>query len=111
MSRIYRQGGVLVVRPKGALRADSVESLNEEITGETRGGVPLIAIDLSEVPLFDGAGLEWILDLDHRFGERGGSVRLCNVCDLCQDLLRITCVGERIDQFGSLGDALRSFSQ
>ena len=111
MSRISRQGGVLVIRPKGALRADSVESLSAEIASETRGGVPLVAIDLIETQLIDGACLEWILELDDRFGERGGAVRLCNACDLCQDLLRITSVGERIDQFASLADALRSFSQ
>jgi anti-anti-sigma factor len=110
MSRISRQGAVLVIRPKGALRADDIDTMRDEILLEIRGGLPLVAIDLIETQLIDGVGLQWIVDLDDQCGERGGVVRLCNAGDLCQDLLRITSVGDRIEHFSSLTDALRSFS-
>jgi anti-sigma B factor antagonist len=111
MSIFSRHGGVLVIKPKGALREDTIVSLHAEVIRETRGGLPLIAIDLSDTQLIDGAGLDWILALDDQAGQRGGAVRLCNACDLCQDLLRITVAGEQLDHFDSLVDALRSFSQ
>ena len=111
MSKISRHGGVLVIKPKGAFRSDTIEGLRSEVASETRGGVPLVAIDLAETQLIDGAGLEWLLELDQQCGERGGSVRLCNACDLCQDLLRITVAGDKLEHFDSLADALRSFSQ
>lgn len=85
--------------------------MRNEISIEMRGGLPLVTIDLCETQLIDGAGLEWILELDEQCGERGGAVRLCNAGDLCQDVLRITCVGDSVDHYTSLVDALRSFSQ
>ncbi len=111
MSLVSRHGGVLVLKPKGALREDNLVSLHAEVVSETRGGLPLIAIDLSDTQLIDGAGLDWMLALDEQCGQRGGGVRLCNAGDLCHDLLRITIVGEQLDHFDSLVDALRSFSQ
>ncbi len=111
MSKISRQGGVLVVRPKGALQLDCVTTLRSEVAAQIRGGMPLVALDLAETQLIDGAGLEWIIELNEHCGGRGGAVRLCNVCDLCQDLLRITCVAERVERCETLVDVLRSFSQ
>jgi anti-anti-sigma factor len=111
MSKVSRQGSILVITPKGALRAEEVNEMRSQIANETRGGVPLVTIDLCETQLIDGAGLEWILELDEQCGTRGGAVRLCNAGDLCQDVLRITSVGDRIDHYATLVDALRSFSQ
>ena len=99
MSRLDRHGAVSVLRPSGPLRADAIELLNEQVNSMLAGGVPYIVVDLSETPLIDGAGLEWILELDETCCRRGGCVRISNAGELCRDTLRITAVGSCADIF------------
>ncbi len=110
MSRLDRHGAVTVLRPAGPLRAEAIEGLDNQIASMPPGGVPYIVIDLSETPLIDGAGLEWILELDESSCRRGGCVRICSVGELCRDILRITSVGSSVQQFDDLTAALGSFS-
>lgn len=110
MSRMDRHGAVTVLRPVGPLRADAIEPLHEELQPMLSGGMPYIVLDLSETPLIDGAGLEWILGLDEDCCRRGGCVRICGAGELCRDILRITAVGASVQQFDELTDALGSFA-
>ena len=110
MSFVERHGSVTVFRPEGPLREEDLERADEEVRPHLRSGIPFLIIDLTETPLIDGAGLEWILSLDEECCRRGGCVRLCSVGELCQDLFRITCVGKSVQQFPDLTLALGSFA-
>lgn len=110
MGRLERHGAVSVVRPTSPLREDSVEDWNRELKPMLAGGLPQVVIDLSETPLIDGAGLEWILGLDEQCCRRGGCVRICGAGELCRDILRITSVGSTVQQFEDLTTALASFA-
>ena len=110
MSLVDRHGAVTVLRPSGPMRAELIQELDSQIQSALSGGVPYIVIDLSETPLIDGEGLEWILDLDETCCRRGGCVRICNACELCRDILRITVVGAALQQFDDLTLALGSFA-
>lgn len=110
MSIVKRHGAITVLRPEGPLREENLETIHEDVGQTLSRGVPNVVIDLTDAPLIDGAGLEWILDLDETCCRRGGCVRLCNVGELCQDLLRITTVGASVQQFPDLTAALGSFA-
>lgn len=110
MSRLDRHGAVVVLRPTGPVRSEAIRALDDQIHPTLLGGVPYIVLDLSESPLIDGAGLEWILDLDEHCCRRGGCVRICGACELCRDILRITTVGSTVQQFEDLTAALGSFA-
>lgn len=110
MSQLEQHGAVRVLRPSGPLRAEAIEPLDEEICPLLSGGLPYIVLDLSETPLIDGAGLEWILSLDETCCRRGGCVRICGAGELCRDILRITAVGASLQQFDDLTAALGSFA-
>ncbi len=110
MTSIERRGGVTVIRPNRPLQRDSIENLNEEVVDAVRSGVPMVVVNLAETPLIDGAGLEWLLNLDEHCCERGGSVCLCSANELCCDILRITGVGPSMQQFTDLTSALGSFA-
>ena len=110
MSKLERRGSVLVLSPQGPLRTEFVADLDGQVQSSLSGGVPLVVIDLSETPLIDGAGLEWILSLDETCCRLGGCVRLCGVCELCRDLLRITGVGDGMKQYDDLTTAMGSFA-
>ena len=110
MQVLQRHGSVLVLSPQGPLRSDTILPLDEKVQMNLGGGIPLVVIDLSDTPLIDGDGLEWILSLDESCCRLGGCVRLCGVCELCCDLLRITGVGEGIKTFDDLTTAMGSFA-
>jgi anti-anti-sigma factor len=110
MAQIERQGAVTVVRPDAPLQAEAIESIAPRLDAELAGGVPLVVVDLTGTPLIDGRGLEWLLDLDDSCGRRGGCVRLCGAGELCRDILRVTGVGKRMQQFDDRTGALASFA-
>lgn len=110
MAQINKHGSVHVVRTEGPLRLDTIDSLAEAVDGKLTGGVPAIIIDFSTTPLIDGAGLEWLLGLSEECCRRGGCLRLCNVGELCEDLLRITGIGASIESFPDLTGALASYA-
>lgn len=110
MPVLEHHGAVSVVRPAGPVRLDNVEDLHDLVLPGIMSGVPYVVIDLSETPLIDGAGLEWILDMDDECSKRGGCARLCGIGELCSDLLRITAIGDNIEQFDDLASAIASFA-
>jgi anti-anti-sigma factor len=110
MATINHHGAVSVLRPEGPLRADAIEAIDKQLGPVISTGVPYLVIDMSDTPLIDGAGLEWMLTLDELCCRRGGCLRLCNVGELCQDILRITAVGAAVQQFEDLTIALGSFA-
>ena len=110
MSVIECHGAVTVLRPEGPLRREILSDIDEQVRPHLSGGVPQVIVDLTETPLIDGAGLEWILELDEECCRRGGCVRICNLGELCCDLFRITNVGASVQQFPDLTSALGSFA-
>ena len=110
MALIERKGSVVVIRPDEPLQAGVIEKFKSQVDSALRLGTPQVVIDLETTPLIDGAGLEWLLDLDERSCERGGCVRMCNANELCADILRITGVGASVQQFDDLTRALGSFA-
>lgn len=110
MASIEKHGSVYLIRPHGPLRSDTVRSLDELVHGKLTGGVPAIVVDFCDTPLMDSAGLQWLLELGEECCHRGGCLRICNVGELCSDLLRITGVGDSIEGFTDLTTALGSFA-
>ncbi|TWT98700.1 STAS domain-containing protein [Neorhodopirellula pilleata] len=109
MSLITRQGHVTVVTLNQPLRQEAVDEISSRIDDAMRDGIPNLVMDLSQTPLIDGAGLQWLDDLDMEAADRGGCVRLCNANELCIDILRMTGVGDRLDHYPSLPAAMASF--
>ena len=71
----------------------------------------MLVIDLHETPLIDGAGLETLIDLREKIESRGGGVKLAAVNPLCADILRITGVGDKFEQFDVVKSAVGSFAE
>ncbi|MEM9586421.1 MAG: STAS domain-containing protein [Planctomycetota bacterium] len=107
---VERHGSVTVVRPKVPLRSETIESIKGLVDGQLRAGMPLVVVDLSESPLIDGEGLEWLLKMDESCVNEGGVMRLCSAGELCRDILRITGVGRRLELFDDVTQALASFA-
>lgn len=110
MTRINQHGAVTALRPSIPLQEENLPALDRALRPSLKVGIPYVVIDLGETPLIDGAGLEWLLDLDEECCRRGGCVRLSSANELCRDILRVTSVGHAIESFEDLADALGSFA-
>ena len=110
MATINQHGAITVLRPSEPLRAAAIEEYRKQLQPILSGGIPYVVIDMSETPLVDGAGLEWLLELDETCCRRGGCLRMCGVGELCRDILRVTGVGADVQQFDDLTAALGSFA-
>lgn len=109
MSNVNRQGVVTVVEVDQPLRQDEADLISLQLDELESSGVPRIVVDLSQTPLIDGAGLQWLEDLDWRASDLGGSVRLCGANELCGDILWMTGLNDRLERFETLSDAMASF--
>jgi anti-anti-sigma factor len=111
MVAVEKQGAVTVVRPVGPLTVAQAESFLEGAAGKLGQGRPMVVIDMHEAPLVDSAGLEALVELRDRVEARGGSVKLAAVNVLCGDILRVTGVGHKFEQYGMVKTAVGSFAE
>jgi anti-anti-sigma factor len=68
-------------------------------------------LNLEHVPLVDSAGLEWLLTTQATCTRRGGALRIATPSPLCQQILEVTGVAQRVDIFPDLTTAIGSFAQ
>ncbi len=100
MVTVEKQGAVTVVRPVGPLTVAQAEDFRKSALGKLGQGRPMVVVDMHEAPLLDSAGLEALVELRDRVEARGGAIKLAAVNALCGDILRLTGVGYKFEQYG-----------
>ena len=110
MLKIERQGSVDVLRPRGPLRGELLQDAKNATSLLIRSGWPALVLDLSQTLLLSGESLEWLLELDRQCADRGGSLHLAAPSDLCADALRVTGVGQSLQQFADVSTAVGRFA-
>jgi anti-anti-sigma factor len=111
MAPVEKQGAVGVIRPKGPIDAAHCPALRESALAGLGPGRPMLVVDLHDVPLLDSAGLEMLVELRDKIEAKGGAVKLASVNALCADILRVTGVGDRFEQFAQARQAVGSFAE
>jgi anti-anti-sigma factor len=111
MSLLERQGAVSVLRPQGPLTEAQCASFLDAAATKLGAGRPMVVVDLHEVPLVDSAGLEALVELRDRLEARGGAVKLAGVNALCGDILRVTGVGHKFQQYSHVKSAVAGFAE
>ncbi len=111
MVPVEKQGAVTVVRPVGPLTVAQAEEFREGALGKLGQGRPMIVIDLHGVPLVDSAVLEALVEVRDRVEARGGAVKLAAINALCGDILRLTGVGHKFEQYQIVKSAVGSFAE
>lgn len=107
---VERQGSVDVVRVQGALRQESLEDARSATQRLLGRGVPSIVVDLGQTILLSGKAIEWLLDLDCRCGELGGSLIVTGANDLTAEALLITGASERLQIVSDVTRAIGRFA-
>lgn len=111
MVETYRQGAVDVVRPAERLNKPQVENLRPAVEALVKHGQPKLVIDLSDVPLIDSDGLEFLLDTRDLCLRRGGECKLAGASTLCCDILRVAGLDEEMDLREDVVAAAGSFAR
>ena len=111
MFNVESQGAVDVVHIEGPLTQETVESLHDTIDTGLSGGLPMVVLNMSSVPLLDSSGLEALLDTGEKIARLGGTVKLAALNPLCQEVLRMTEVGSHFQSYSGTKLAVGSFAQ
>lgn len=111
MFAIRCQGAVEVIVPNVPLTGEHADELRETVQHCLSDGLPMVVLNLHDVPLIDSAGLESLLDMRDSVHSRGGTVKLAALTPLSQDILRVSGVGEHFEVFPDDKAAVRSFVQ
>ena len=108
---IIRQGAVEVITIAEAMSGDFVDALTEQLAAIGKSGVPRVAINLHEVPLFDSKALETLLDAKEEYERRGGALKLVAPTDLCREILDVTGLMDEFEILADTKSAVGSFAK
>ncbi|HET6881567.1 MAG TPA: STAS domain-containing protein [Pirellulales bacterium] len=106
-----RQGAVDLIQGDDPVTAEHLPAIGRLCEESLGGGQPRAVLDLSRVALFDSAGLEWLLNMQERFVQRGGAVKLAAPNQLCRDILLVTGIDRHFEIFNDTVAAVGSFAR
>ncbi len=104
-----RHGAVTVLRPNGAISGEDAAVLLERIGDAAGRSLGRIVLDAGAAPFVDSAGLEALLDAADRMAESGQSLKLCAVNETLREVLALTGLARRFEQYEDVQAAVRSF--
>ncbi len=67
-----------------------------------------LVLNLEAVPFVDSAGLEYLLDLQERFAEKLGRVKLANLNENIAKTLEITRLDNAFERFENVSEAVKA---
>ena len=112
MVEVSRQRGVTIV-----VLGRSYASLDEATLDEVGGLIlttaatvdpPRLVLEMSATEYIGSAFIELLVRVWKRLTERGGTMAVCGLRPLCQDVLRISRVDGLLETYRSLEDALEA---
>ena len=105
-----RHGAVTVIHPDGPVitedDATQLRTQTYEVLGNTLGRFILDATDMVFV---DSFGLEALVDITNELGAGGQSLKICEISDTLREILALTGLTEKFQQFEDVQTAVRSF--
>ncbi len=104
-----KQGAVAVIGTDEPLAGEHVEQVAATLQECLGDGPPLTVFDMAQVPVVDSAGIELLLDVAEGFAARGGAFKIAAANALCRDAFVVTGLGEQIETYEEVTQAVRSF--
>jgi anti-anti-sigma factor len=104
-------GSVTVIKVRASLSGDCLNQCRQCIDECLLKRRSLLVLDLSECPLLNSEGLEWIVDAQQRCLSRGGKLVIADPQPLCAEILYITGLDARVAVFEDMRSALSDFAR
>jgi len=83
-------GVVTYLTPDGPIVDKNIADLERSLQEAETDGPSNMVLNMERVPVVDGRGLEFLVELSARLKETGGSLRLTNPNRDCRDILLLT---------------------
>ncbi len=99
-------GEVIVVHTPEELGGEQVDQFQTCVLGMDRHNVVL---DLDSTETLDSRGLTSLCDIQDKFREQGGDVKIAVTNSTNRKILEITRLDQQLEVFESVVDAVRSF--
>lgn len=106
-----KQGAISVVIGSDPLTSEHIPNAQRALEECLADGQPRAVLDMQGVALIDSSGLELLLDIQDAFESRAGSLKLAATSGLCREILAITGIASRFEQFPEVKSAVGSFVQ
>lgn len=105
-----RHGAVTVIQPAGPVITEEdamhLRTQSFEVLGNTLGR---FIMDVSEMTFVDSFGLEALVDITDELRAGGQSLKLCGISDTLREIMAITDITAKFQQFEDVQTAVRSF--
>jgi anti-anti-sigma factor len=102
-------GFINVIAPQLPLVEDNTAVVKKTIQGHFENNEAKILIDFSGVSHIDSRGLELLLDSFEEAKKKGGDIKLCNVNQLCTDILLATRMSSYFEMYKTAEEAAQSY--
>lgn len=103
-------GTVTVLAPHGPLTHDEAPVFRAAADAAIAERQGRVVLDFADVPYFDSAGIETLLDL-YASSTTAHRARLARLSDTCREALDLTNCLERLEIFDTVENAIRSYKR
>ena len=79
-----------VLTPKASITYENCQEIRDQIDAEIEQHKKEIIIDCKAVPYLDSAALELLLQVHDELKRQGGTLKICGLNPICQDILIAT---------------------
>ena len=106
-----KQGAVDVISGDSPIHQSCLDALQPIVESCLVSGQPQLVLDLSQVPLIDSKGLEFLLDVHDECTRRGGVLRLAAPNAVCRDVLDLCDVSLVMEVCHDVTSAVGGFAR
>ncbi|MCR9075633.1 MAG: STAS domain-containing protein [Phycisphaerales bacterium] len=105
-----RHGAVSVVRPDGPVITEDDATLFRTETFNVLGStLGRFVVDATEMTFVDSNGLEALVDITDEVAAGGSQLKLCGVSETLREILMLTGISKKFQQYEDVQSAVRSF--
>jgi anti-anti-sigma factor len=98
-------GEATVLSPSGSLTFETCQGLRDVLQEVAANPRTAVVVDCRQVRVMDSEALELLTTWHGALRDAGGSLRLCNLNDVCADILMATRLVHVLSVFGDLKEA------
>ncbi len=101
-----KEGGAFIVEVSGRMDASTAPQFEKECNSWLEDGEKRIIVDFAGLEYISSAGLRGILSIGKKLKNRGGSLRVCQMSGMVQEVFEISGFSSIFPAYDSLEDAL-----
>lgn len=102
-------GLINVIAPHVPFTGANIDMMKQAIQSHLKNGSTKLLLDFSGVSHLDSQGLEMLLDSYEELKKHGGDIKLCNVNQLCTDILIATRLSSFLEVYKNTEEAAQSY--